>query len=335
MANSLAYRVLPVVLIFSTTGPAAAQAAEPPDFSLTVTPHRLVVPVDQLSRPQRFTVTNGGREAVEVLVRVDNFTTGPDGTPRFTPDAPHSAVGWFRPEPDRFHLAPGASTRVALQLRVPADADPGEHRAAVIFTVPPTGDGPGINIGRAVGAPVYVTAPGAVVEAVEVDRLRAPAFALGGPIEFDVTLRNVGTVRRDFTGTGGLALRVAASRQPVTDRTLPVEEFTLLRDAERQLTVRWSDPPPFCVCDVTLAVPGPDGTDHTVRTRLVVISPWLLASVLGVLAVLLATVGWLLLRRRTGDAGGESGGESDGDERRGGHPDGPGTDPLTIGGWHA
>ncbi|MBF9131692.1 hypothetical protein I0C86_22385 [Plantactinospora sp. S1510] len=281
--------VLPVMLTLTSAAPASGQPTEPSDFALTVSPTRVIVPADQIERPREFTVTNHGRAPIDILVRKASFTAGRDGELRFRPDAPHSAVEWVTARPDSFRLDGGAARQVSLRIALPAAAEPGEHQVAVIFSVPPRPGGASIGVRRSVGAPVYVTVPGHAVESVDVTSLRAPGFAVRGPLAVTATVRNLGTVRRDFLGDGRLRARVAGD-------SVPFPDFTLLRGADREVSARWADPPLACVCRVTVAVVGSDGVTRDATATIVVLPLHLIGS--GAALVVALLLGWLLVRRR-------------------------------------
>jgi uncharacterized protein (TIGR03382 family) len=293
MWTVLVRAVLPAVLAWTPAAPvpaaAAARAPARPDFSLTVSPSRVIVPADQAGFSRQFTVTNHGRSPTDVAVRLASFTAGGDGGLVFRSDAPHSAAGWVTVAPDRFRLAAGSAERVSLRIDVPATADPGEHEVAVIFSVPPPAGGTDIGVSRSVGAPVYVTVPGSAVDSVEVTGLRAPGFALRGPVALTARVRNAGTVHRDFVGDDRLRVRVAGD-------TLPFPDFTLLRGGSREVGASWTDPPLFCVCRAVVTVVDPDGASRSARTTIVILPVHLIGPGAAIVLALLL-LGWLFRRR--------------------------------------
>ncbi|MFI7056241.1 hypothetical protein ACIBLB_29665 [Streptosporangium canum] len=270
-----------VALAGGPGAPGVSGTASAPDFSLTVSPARLVVPPGHLGDPQRFRVVNGGRSPVDIVVNRASFTADADGNVIYDQDAPHSAAGWLHVSPAAFHLGPGGRRRVTVRVDPPAEPENGEYRAALLFTAP-AGPGAGnIRLNRAIGTPIYVTVPGPIDTSVRVGGLRAPDFAISGPVEFGATVENVGTVRRDFFGGEGLKVEVDG-------REIPFPDFTVLRGTSRDVTVRWTDPPVMCVCHAKVSVSGPDGTSS--RSATVVVFPLhlfvMLLSVSGALYLL-------------------------------------------------
>ncbi|MGC4746829.1 hypothetical protein ACLQ28_14360 [Micromonospora sp. DT201] len=282
--------VLLVLLAMTPIVPANAAPPDQSDFSLTVSPSRMVVPAAEIGQLRQFTVTNRGRSAIDVSTRTASFAVDSSGELTFSSDAAHTAIEWVTVGPERFRLAPGAVKLVDLRIAVPASAEPGEHQVAVIFSAPPPADAPGMRVRRSVGAPVYVTVPGDAIDSVQVAEVDVPGFALGGPLALTATVRNVGTLHRDFVAADQLRARVAGG-----DVRFP--DFTLLRDGSRQVSTRWDDPPLVCVCRVTVAVSNPDGRSGSARATVVILPLHLIGPAVGGI-VLVLLLGWMLRRRR-------------------------------------
>ncbi|MCL9758726.1 hypothetical protein MXD95_005560 [Frankia sp. AiPa1] len=261
---------------------ARASAGPTPDFALTVSPTRLVIPQEQLSKDQHFAVTNHGRLPLNIVVNRAGFTAGRNGTLQFQhEEAPYSAMTWLSASPVNFHLAPGARQVVAVRIAVPEHPEPGDHQVAILFMVPPGKDEKQIKLNRGIGVPLFITVPGPVDDTVKISSVRTSGFATGGPIDFTAVLRDTGTVHRDFRGKGHLNISVGGH-----DVAFP--DFTVQRGSTRQVTARWDNPPLICVCHATVAVSGRGGTLATARATVVVFPLRQAVAVLvGVLAILL------------------------------------------------
>lgn len=257
---------------------------------MTVSPTRLVIPQEELSKDQHFAVSNHGRLPLDIVVNRAGFTAGRDGTLQFQrEEAPYSAMTWISASPVKFHLEPGARQVVAVRIAVPENPEPGDHHVAMLFMVPAAEDEKEIKLNRGIGAPLYITVPGPVDDTVKIPSLRTSGFALGGPIDFKATFQDTGTVHRDFRGKGHLNIRVDG-------RDIAFPDFTVQRGSTREVTARWEDPPLMCVCRAEVAVPGPDGTSHTARATVVILPVRQAAAVLaGILVLFLLGV---LARRR-------------------------------------
>ncbi|GAB2863952.1 hypothetical protein GCM10027176_77320 [Actinoallomurus bryophytorum] len=176
---------------------------------------------------------------------------------------------------------------MTFRVSMPAGAEPGDHQLALIFKVPAGRNAANIRINRGIATPVFITVPGPVSRSVEVSRVRAPGFALHGPILLSTTVHDSGTVHRDFRGKGKLHVDVGGDRVAFPD-------FTVLRDSTREITARWS-PPLMCVCHATVSVPGSGGRTSA-AVRIIIFPLHLLAILLGGLLALLL-LGWFARRR--------------------------------------
>ncbi|GAB3938691.1 hypothetical protein [Micromonospora vulcania] len=304
----IAGALLPVLLALPPTVPVDLAAPDQSDFSLTVSPNRMVVPPGEIGQPRQFTVTNKGPSAIDVSVRTASFVVDAEGDFVFRSDVPHTAIDWVAVRPERLRLAANSAEMVDLRIALPPTAEPGEHQVAVLFSTEPPADTPGMSVRRSVGAPVYVTVPGEAVDSVQVTELGVPGFTLGGPMALTATVRNAGTLHRDFVAADRLRAQVAG--QDVT-----FDEFTLLRDASRRVSARWEDPPLACVCQVAVAVSNPDGSSGSARATVVILPLHLMGTAAGGL-LLLVLLGWMLRRGRRGSAGAAEADPISADEER-------------------
>lgn len=276
------------LLLWGQSPGALARPAPTPVFSLAVSPTRLVVPAGMTSATQKFLVTNSGRTPFTVTVDKADFTASENGALHFKPDAPYAAADWVQVTPTHFRMAAGETRNVTFRISMPPRAEPGDHQLALIFKVPAGTNAANIRINRGIAAPVFIAAPGPINRSVEVTSLRAPGFVLHGPVYLTSRIRDLGTVHRDFRGKGRLRARVGGS-------SVAFPDFTVLRDATREVTARWN-PPLACVCHATVSVPGADGTPSTATVRIIVFPVHLLAIVLGALLVSLL-LAWFVRRR--------------------------------------
>lgn len=258
----------------------------PDQFSLTVSPTRLVIGPADIARTAEIQVVNTGQAAVPVTVQKRNFTTGPDGSLRYQPDAPFGASDWVTVGPESFELAPGASQVVTADIAVPSSPEPGDHQVAVVLLVPAGETDANIKVNRGIAAPVLITVPGPVDDSVSIGGLSAPGFALRGPVDLAAELRSTGTVHRDFRGQAPLTVESAGSATPFPD-------FTVMRGATRQVSTAW-DPPLMCICQPTVTYLDAAGAPQT-ATATVVVFP---VDLLGGLVLLAVAVGFAIRWRR-------------------------------------
>ncbi|RCG27301.1 hypothetical protein DQ384_26680 [Sphaerisporangium album] len=268
--------------------PVLAQARPTPDFSMQVSPTRLVVPAGAASVTQRFRVSNRGAAPFKVTVARADFTMDLSGMMNFSARTPFAAASWVSVEPARFTMAPGTTRQVTVRVAVPHDPEPGDHHLAVLFRVPAGRNAQNIRINRVIAAPVFITVPGTVDRTAGIAGLDAPGFVTRGPVPITTKISDLGTVHRDFRGPQRLRVNVGGDAVDFPD-------FTVLRGATRQVTTQWN-PPLMCVCHATVSVPAPAGVNRTATVRIIVF-PLDLLALLASLIVVALTTGWFVRRR--------------------------------------
>jgi hypothetical protein len=256
-------------------------------FSLTISPTRLVVTPKGIAKAQQILVVNRGETTVPVTVQKRNFTGNRDGSLQFQPQASYSASDWVTVHPTTFSLLPGASRSVTATITMPTAPEPGDHQVALVFLVPAGHTGANIRINRGVATPIYIAVPGPTNDSAKVTKFDAPGFATGGPIRVTATVRNTGTVHRDFRGNGALDVLGAGST------TFP--DFTVMRGATRDISTTWN-PPVMCICHPKITIVNADGTTHTMTIRVIVFPVVLAGILLGALLLLILVI--VLSRRR-------------------------------------
>lgn len=257
------------------------------EVSLTVTPTRLAIGQADLAVAQKIHVINQGSQALSVTVRKRDFTVGRSGAMVFQDQLSYSAADWLSLSPADFTVAPGAFQAVILTPRVPDNPEPGDHQIALIFMVP-AGEGNGnIKINRAIGIPIYITAPGLVDDSAIITDLAAPGFAINGPVPITATVTNTGTVHRDFRADAPLQINAPGSPAAFPD-------FTVQRDSIRDISTTW-DPPLMCICNPTVQFTNADGSVQSATVRVIVFPLHMVGVLVGVL--LLLWLGMLAARR--------------------------------------
>jgi hypothetical protein len=258
------------------------------DFSLAISPTRVVVGPDDFDSTPRILVVNRGRRPLDIVAADRDYVSRADGAMIFRDGAPYSASSWVTESPASFRLEPGTARPVTLRIAVPADPEPGDHQVAVVFVVPAKHAGPGnVRINRAIAAPVYITVPGKADDSATISGLDAPGFVMDGPVDLTASVHNTGTVHRDFRGTRRLGVDAAGQPQAFPD-------FTVTRDAVRDISTTW-EPPLLCVCHPTVSFTNADGTRETATARVIVFPMHLLAILAGVALLVFAI---MRLRRR-------------------------------------
>jgi hypothetical protein len=258
------------------------------EFSLTVSPTRLVLTSADSGTTQEVLVVNQGETTTHVDVQKRDFTGGRNGSLVFEADSEYSATDWVDVTPVSFDLAPGQAQTVTATVSVPSEPAPdvGDHQVALVFIVPSGDTGANVKINRGVATPVYVTVPGDVDDTVTVSGLSAPWFSAGDPVTVSATVENSGNVHRDFRGDSPLAIEG-------TDSAV-FADFTVARGTTRDITAEWQ-PPVFCICDLSVSIENASGVSESQSVRVIVFPVVAALIVLGVLVAVTVVV--LVLRR--------------------------------------
>ncbi len=264
----------------SSPSSSASYQRDPGDFSLTVSPTRLAIGQRDIGSTQQITLVNRGQASLAVTVQKRNFTVGSDGALRYAEDAPYAASSWLAVSPEKIRLEPGKAQVVTATVQAPKTYEPGDHQMALVFVVPAGRSTANIKINRGVGLPVYITAPGPVVDSVSLTGLAAPGFVSGGSVPITATVTNHGTVHHDFRQPSPLTVTGAGTAKPFPDFTVP-------RDSVRDVATTWN-PPLLCVCHPTVTMTSADGGVRAQTVRVIVFPwPWFAAGLGAVLLVLL------------------------------------------------
>jgi hypothetical protein len=156
--------------------------------------------------------------------------------------SPFSASSWITASPTRFAGAANGTQPIEYAIRVPRNAEPGDHVAAVtVKQLPPPGRGQIATV-VAIAVRITIRVPGSAREAVQIGRVAVPTLASGGPVTIATTLRNTGNVRLDFNRANRAALTVldgsrTAARLPFIGLLYPGQV--------RSFRLAWQDPPTF------------------------------------------------------------------------------------------
>jgi len=140
-----------------------------PSLGLTATPARVaLVGTGRTS----IRVVNPGVAAVVVDVARAGFALDLRGRPHaVSHGGARAATAWLSVRPKRFLLAPGASRLLTVTSRLPRAVEPGDHDALVLLATRPW-RGAAVAVRMRIGVVVVVRAPGRVVRALHVRRLR-------------------------------------------------------------------------------------------------------------------------------------------------------------------
>lgn len=151
-----------------------------------------------------------------------------------TDDGPFAARTWLTPGAPSVLLQHGERAFVTIRVRVPRDAEPGDHYAALLVEREPEGDA-GFNVVSRVGTLFLLTVKGSVVrQGAVTDLLSRHSLYWASPIVLRLTAQNEGTVH--MIPDGSVIIHNMFGL-PVAE--LPVERWIVLRDSTRAVDLPW------------------------------------------------------------------------------------------------
>jgi hypothetical protein len=275
--------------------PYATQLGNRPYFVLSADPGATV-------RDKVVVANKTDRPATFRLYPADAYNTPYDGgfAVRDRKEKQHGVGRWAHLTRTKVKVPAKGSVTVPYTLRVPRDAEPGDHPGAVVALderVAESGDGLGVGVRQAVGARVYLRVNGPTLPAVSVEDLRfeqhRPLVPGTGDSRAVVTytLRNRGNVTLDPT--------VQLRAKGVFGRTLLTRDLDkvpseLLPGQRVRLRATWAGAPQLDWGDVTVSASA--YRTHSSAEAPFVALPWLVLAL--VVAALVVTGVVLGVRRR-------------------------------------
>jgi hypothetical protein len=234
-----------------------------------------------------------GADGGSFVVQLEDIRQRPDGSLYYTApsDSPFSASSWIEVTPRRFSARPNRIQPIEYVVRVPLDAEPGDHLASLTIKRLPPGERSGIAEIQAVAVRLELRVAGKLRESVDLDSLEVPTVAGTAPVGLGALLRNNGNVRLDFDrqNKGALAVRDGDAR--AGERLSGV----LYPGQERYVGLDWEDPPLLGHPTATVSVLTRRG--RIARSASFWLVPWRQAAALALVALAATAVvlGW---RRR-------------------------------------
>jgi hypothetical protein len=219
------------------------QHGTPENGDFTLGPTRYVLsmaPGDE--RTVEIQVTN--RTGVDATFRVSSEDFAADsemeGTPSFFSadlEGPYPARLWLDPEATRFATKHGERAFLNVTVRVPEDAEPGDHQAAIIIEREVPSDAPsGIAIVSRVATLFIITVDGPQVRDGRLDWLRSQRYLNWLlPIAMQLHAVNPGTVHLAPTGTLDIKNLFGIAVDEV-----PLRNWYVLRDSSRTKDLEWA-----------------------------------------------------------------------------------------------
>lgn len=204
---------LAAVVALSTPAPSSGQGLEisPPVIELSANPGQTITATIK--------VRNVAPTELIAKGRADDFGAGSseDGQPKLLLDEQgetrYSLKYWVTSVPD-LRLAPQELKTAIINIKVPANAEPGGHFGVIRFTaVPPNLDGTGVSLSASIGSLVLLRVNGVIKDDVQLAEFSTgkpnkdgaigvkTGFFETGPVGFLVRLHNGGSVHEKAQGT--------------------------------------------------------------------------------------------------------------------------------------
>ena len=187
-------------------------------------------------------ITNRMGEDVVFEVGTEDFFADPEqeGTPSFFEahlDGPYPARLWLTPEYNTFSLKHAERAFIRVTVKVPLNAEPGDHQGAVIIKEIGERSGrSGIDIVPRLASLFIVTVDGDITRDASLVSFSPKKYLNWSlPAFLSLTGTNKGTVH--FNASGTVEIR---NMFGIMVDELPVKNWIVLRDSTRQRPVEWS-----------------------------------------------------------------------------------------------
>ncbi|WP_405780203.1 hypothetical protein [Streptomyces sp. NBC_00859] len=225
-------------------------------------------------------LTNPGKNALTVrLGGAEAYNTASGGFALRT-----TGNSWITPAARTVKVPARTSARVPFSVTVPADAEPGDHPAAIVAAAG----------GHRTGVRVQLRVSGPTLSALTVEDVRADKGA--GLIRYTVVNRG------NTSLTPHLDVRVSGligGGHRIAGRTLPVD---VLPGRRVRLTAEWPHPPVLGPAAVHLVVTAGGGARGAGSASAVFLPWWSVAGLASLAAA--GAGGWFVVRRRRASATG-------------------------------
>lgn len=289
------YKIIPLALAFLFLFFAPQAQAEDATVSLSISPAIINQKQEPgTSKADEITLHNTGTEAIALKVYAENFTASNEtGGMSFNTDdtAQYSARSWIEIQNPNLVIDPGSSKKVAFDIAVPADAEPGGHYAVLFFEpIPGVAEQSesNVSVSQRVGALIFLTVSGDMTEQGQVlgatasDKcsgvqcsFKTAKFREWGPVPFEFRFENTGSVHVLVSGKIEIfnifGVKVAE---------LPIDSKTVLPGSTRLFEAKWLREPLLGLYKAKLSINY--GTSNLSQTATISFwaFPWKLAVII-------------------------------------------------------
>jgi hypothetical protein len=132
-------------------------------------------------------VPNSGADSIQFVSRAEGVTTVRD---------------WIQLPAKGFAMKAGEQKEIPYTIVAPTNAEPGGHYGVMLFNATPSGGTAGsLKVGTQVGMIVLISIPGNHLEKGNILDFTTVPFVQHGPVSFNMTFQNTGTVHFEPKGS--------------------------------------------------------------------------------------------------------------------------------------
>ncbi len=185
-------------------------SAQESSRAFIITPPTVQVSLDPGQKTEgTLKITNEGETSLNFNTLIQDFIVEDEnGTPKFlTPNSlknKFSGASWLAVYPNQVYVSPKKSTEFKYYIQVPADARPGGHYAAVIYTPTntiPGGKGSGASVNTSVATLFYITVNGPVTENATITKFTTNKLWEAAPEILTTQINNLSDIHISPKGT--------------------------------------------------------------------------------------------------------------------------------------
>lgn len=209
---------------------------------LTIQPIKIsqtMKPGDSISG--KIMLTNASEDDVSVDLNIQDFipTAGTE-TFQFVGRAPGVTTvrDWinFDDTKEHFMFKKGEAREIAYTIKAPANAEPGSHFGVLFFKAIRAVDANAqLKVGTQVGVLVFITIPGKFEQKGNITKFSSPSFLQTGPVPFELTFENTGTVHFEPKGTIEITNMFGNKIGSV-----PIEGYAVLPTGIKKMAFQWN-----------------------------------------------------------------------------------------------
>lgn len=299
--------VLAILFLAINTLAAFAYTVEKNDDQVTgqivISPTKIELNADPGDRVIReISLTNRTGEPVTFQFSTEDFEGGsdPSQATEFMGESgsPWGAADWIEPEVSSIVLDQGETLTLTATIRVPPNAEPGGHYAALFAsrTIDKVEEGAAIKVTERVGTLFLITVSGNIVHDGVLDEPEIKNFSEYGPVNIGLVFNNLGNVHEKPTGK--VVIRNLLGQ---TVAQIPVEEWVVLPDSSRRTLVQWGGKYHFGRYTATAEIGYSEERSLLLAQTSFWVIPWkIVAAALAGIAAILAFTYLMRKRRQAG-----------------------------------